>query len=345
MNKLRYPEKRYLSTYELSSSFFQELGIKVVDITPLRKVYILKTEKGNKILKKVDYGVDRIEFINKCIECIQKNFPYIISYNSFKSGKKYKEWDGDNYIVMDLIPGREATFTNPIELNMCAKTLANMHIASRKTLGEFDLHVNLEKSVVKKYKEALADIKKIKELIKSYKFKNEFDCLYDDYIDECISDMEKAIELITLSGYSLYRENMKNIVVCHNDLAEHNFLFSNEKMYLIDFDYCSIDLRIMDISDLILKGIKDAAFDFNKAADVIKAYDSVATLDKEEYKYIYILLLFPRDIYTIGKDYYQKQKSWEEEVFINRLKMKLINEEFRRGFLSKYKEIFKDKLD
>ena len=59
-----------------------------------------------------------------------------------------------------------------------------------------------------------------------------------------------------------YREDGKNIVVCHNDLAEHNFLFSNNEMYLIDFDYCSIDLRIMDLADLLLNGIKNVAFDF-----------------------------------------------------------------------------------
>lgn len=344
MNKLRYPEKKYLSTYELSSSFFNELGIKVVDITPLRKVFILKTEEGNKILKKVDYGVERIEFINKCIEGIQKYFPKIISFNSFKDGKKYKEWKEDNYIVMDLIQGREATFTNPIELNMCAKALGSMHLASRKILDEFNLKANLERSLIEKYNESLEDIARIKALIESYKFRNEFDYLYYEQIDNCIKDMEKAIELITFSGYSLYRENMRNIVVCHNDLAEHNFLFCNDEMYLIDFDYCSIDLRIMDIADLILKGIKDAVFDFDKAIDVIKAYDSIYPLDKEEYKYIYILLLFPRDIYTIGKDYYHKQKSWDEDVFINRLKMKLMNEEFRRGFLNKYKEIFKEKF-
>lgn len=345
MNKLRYPEKKYLATYELSSSFFQELGVKVVDITPLRKVFILKTEEGNKILKKVNYGIERLDFIDKCIEGIRKNFSNIISFNRFEDGKKYKFWKGDYYIVMDLIPGREATFTNPIEMNICAKTLGSMHIASRKILKDFDLNANIEKSLITKYNERLKDIIRIKNLIESYKYRSEFDNLFYGQIDECIKEMKKAVELIKASNYSLYRENMQNLVVCHNDLAEHNFLYADNEMYLIDFDYCTIDLRIMDVADLILKGIKDAAFDFEKAIDVIKAYDSVYPIDKEEYKYIYILLLFPRDIYSIGKDYYHKQKGWDEEIFISRLKMKLTNEEFRRGFLKKYREVFKEKFD
>ncbi len=41
-------------------------------------------------------------------------------------------------------------------------------------------------------------------------------------------------------------------------------------MYLLDFDYCSIDLKVIDLADLILKGIKMWLFNFEKAIDVIK---------------------------------------------------------------------------
>ena len=38
MTKLRYPEKKYLSKYDLSQEFFENLNIKVLDVIPLRKV-------------------------------------------------------------------------------------------------------------------------------------------------------------------------------------------------------------------------------------------------------------------------------------------------------------------
>ena len=41
MIRVRYPEKKYLSTYDLSLDFFDELGLEVLDVTPLRKVFIL----------------------------------------------------------------------------------------------------------------------------------------------------------------------------------------------------------------------------------------------------------------------------------------------------------------
>ena len=51
MNKFRYIDKRILCSYDLSEEFFYKLGVKVYDIIPLRKVFILFTDKGKKILK------------------------------------------------------------------------------------------------------------------------------------------------------------------------------------------------------------------------------------------------------------------------------------------------------
>ena len=115
-------------------------------------------------------------------------------------------------------------------------------------------------------------------------------------------------------------------------------------MNLIDFDYCTIDLRVVDLADFILKGIKNVAFDIEKAIEAIDSYNEVYPLSKEEYKMLYISLLFPRDFYSLVRDYYHRQKFWQEEVFVNRLKNKLDNEYFRRGFLKNYREIFKDKF-
>lgn len=53
MNKLKYSEKNYLCEYDLSLRFFEDLGVKVNDIVPLRKVFVIYTEEGNKILKKL----------------------------------------------------------------------------------------------------------------------------------------------------------------------------------------------------------------------------------------------------------------------------------------------------
>ncbi|NOV77469.1 hypothetical protein DFH87_004036 [Clostridium saccharobutylicum] len=72
MNKIKYSEKKYLCNYDLSLEFFNELGIKVNDIVPLRKVFVISTDDGNKILKKVNYDIDKVNLISDSLEYIKK---------------------------------------------------------------------------------------------------------------------------------------------------------------------------------------------------------------------------------------------------------------------------------
>jgi len=227
MTKLRYPEKKYLSKYDLSQEFFENLNIKVLDVIPLRKVFILKTETGKKILKRLDCDKERADFINICVKSLRDNFNYMVEFNTFEEDKVYKEWKNQYYILMNLIPGREVTFTNPVEFNLSGELLGKYHKASKEALKSA-ITLGIDESMVKKYEKAIIDIKEIKKLVNSYRFKDEFDKMFLNSVDEHIIEMKKALELLSFSSYSSYRKDINNCVICHNDLAEHNFLISNQ---------------------------------------------------------------------------------------------------------------------
>ena len=53
----RYSENEYLIRYCLNIRIFDEYDIEVKDIVPLRNVYVLYTDNGTKILKKLSYFV------------------------------------------------------------------------------------------------------------------------------------------------------------------------------------------------------------------------------------------------------------------------------------------------
>ena len=64
MEQSRYRDKSFLVTYELTTDIFEGFGLKVDDIMPIRSVYMLYTDKGIKVLKKLIYGIDDLMFIN-----------------------------------------------------------------------------------------------------------------------------------------------------------------------------------------------------------------------------------------------------------------------------------------
>ena len=341
MNRIRYSEREYLCDYDLSLDFFNEAGIKIKDIIPLRKVFLLSTDQGNKILKKVNYGTERIDLISQSLDYLKKTYKNVISYNKLKNNLNYIKWKDDIYIFMDILDGREASFSNPVEIELCASNLALMHNGSMGILNYLENKYNkdfLNKSFKLKLKEAINDLKYMKSIVNKYENRNEFDELFlskvDKYIDS-IKDVESDIEK---SSYDKLRKDKNNIVICHNDLAYHNFLIKNSEVNIIDFDYMILDLRICDISDFLLKAIKNSAFDIDKMILALNSYERISPLTEEEKKLIYIFLKFPTDFYSITKDYYFKRKKWSYEVYLNRLSSKLNNEDFRKEFIEKYKK-------
>ena len=144
MNKFRYVDKSILCSYDLSEDFFEELGINVYDIIPLRKVFAIFTDKGKKILKKINSSHERIDFIDKALNIIKEKDEYILQYCRNSNGKIITQWNGNSYVLLDMIDGREATFTNPIEVEWCTKSLANFHKASEGIIN--DLNEKLAKA-------------------------------------------------------------------------------------------------------------------------------------------------------------------------------------------------------
>nr|WP_312289063.1 CotS family spore coat protein [Clostridium chromiireducens] len=343
MNKTKYSEKNYLCDYDLSLKLFDELEIKVKDITPLRKVFVLYTDEGNKILKKVNYGVDRINLISDSLEYVKKKYNHVISYKKYKDNSSYKKWKDDIYIVMDILDGREASFSNPIEIDLCAENIALMHKASkglREYLKDKYNRDFLDISLKEKFRKAYDELISMKELVDCYRYKNEFDNLFIDNVDKYLIEIKEVQHLLEKSKYEELIKSGDTISLCHNDLAYHNFLTKNNEVNIIDFDFMTIDLRVMDIGNFILKSIKNAGFDIDKMLTCINGYENISTLKKEEKELLYILIKFPKDFYTISRDYYYKRKKWEYEVYLSRFEAKLNNEDFRYDFLKAYENKF-----
>ncbi|MCR6516120.1 MULTISPECIES: CotS family spore coat protein [Clostridium] len=346
MNRVRYAEKKYLCKYDLSKEFFDSLGICPLDITPLRKVYLINTKSSKKILKKVDYDKDKINFINKSLEYINKTFENTIKFQSIQ-GKPYLRWKDENYILMDVLEGREATINNILDVELCMKALKRLHKASEKivfSLESEDIKIFKGDNLIYKFEEIENDLVSIKDWVTKSHYKNEFDNLFLELSDSLIEDVKRAKEMIWVSNYEKLINDKENLVLSHNDLAHHNFLIKGEEVSIIDFDYSNIDLRALDVSDFILKWIKNNVFDIVKAKAALEAYEGDNPLSEDEYKIIYINLSYSKDLYSIIKSYYHKEKEWDYNVFLNRLLVKIENDKYRREFLVQFKEYLIHKL-
>ena len=337
MVKTRYVDKNILCEYDFKEEFINLLGIKINDVIPLRKVFVLFTDKGKKVLKITDSTKDRIDFIDKVLKIIESEYPMVLKYTRNTNGDIITVWKGKKYVLLDMVEGREATFTNPIEVELCTKAIAKMHIASNnifKNISEEEIKKNSGENLINKMEEEHYTLLQLEELVNKYRYKNEFDNLFLQNVDNAKKDLIKTIEELKNSRYESLINNKENRVLCHNDLAHHNFIIDGDKVNIIDFDYCSIDMRIVEIYGYAMKVIKNLAYNEEIIELIIKSYDEVNKLEKEEVEILRKLINYPKDFISIATDYYFKQKAWSEEVFLSRLKNKLEIDKFRIEFLN-----------
>ena len=340
MNRFRYIDKKILCSYDLSEDFFNKLGVEVYDIIPLRKVFVLFTNKGKKISKSINSSKERIRFIDKILNIIKQNDKYILQYCKNSENNIVTNWKGKSYVLLDMIDGREASFTNPLEVEWCTKALVNFHNASENIISkitEEELKLNKSNNLIYEFLNDLCFISEAERVIGKFRYKNEFDTLFLANVSKAKNDLNRSINLLSNSSYNEIYSDTNNMVICHLDLAHHNFIIDENEVNMIDFDYCKVDIRVVDIYNFIIKVVKNYAYDKKIINKIISDYSNIHNISEKEEEIIFSLLNYPRDFVSICKDYYLKQKSWDYEVFLSRFNDKIENDIFKTELLYNFK--------
>ncbi|WP_139905723.1 CotS family spore coat protein [Clostridium thermarum] len=334
-DNLRYREKKLLSRYDLYVDLFKRFGLKVTDVVPLRNVYLLFTDSGRKILKKVEYSQENLQFINDALEYIRSGFNRIISFTKTHEGEIYTTWNGELYCVMDAVEGRECEFSNPLDVSTAITGVAELHKASEGYRCSYPDKILVGRAI-DSFQRCSDELSFFKRLALLHEYKSDFDKLFLEYVDYYLKEVDRSMEMLKNSPYLKICSEEDKIAICHHDLAHHNILIKDDKAYFIDFDFAVVDLKVHDICNFINKAVKNFAFELERAQSIIEDYCTVNSLDRRELEVLKALLTFPEDFYSISKDYYARRKEWEEETFLDRLIRKVEYKEDREEFLSNF---------
>lgn len=337
-DNIRYRERKLLSRYDLYVDLFKRFGLKVTDVVPLRNVYLLFTDNGRKILKKVEYSRESLVFIYDTVEYIRQSFDRVMNFVKTIDGDIFTIWNGELYCVMDAVEGRECEFSNPLDVSVAAKGVAALHKASEGYRCKLTDRY-LAGRGIETFKRRCDELEFFKKLASLHEIKNDFDQMFllnaDYYIDQAV----KSIELLSTSPYLRISSEEDKIAVCHHDLAHHNILIGDDKAYFIDFDYAVVDIRVHDLCNFINKAVKNYAFDLERTKSILQDYCTINPLDKRELEVLKALLTFPEDFYSISKDYYGRRKEWDEDTFLDRLIKKVEYKDDREEFLNSFNTI------
>lgn len=319
----------------------RQFDMKIEVIKANKGIYYLKSNKGERCLKKINYGPQKLLFVCGAKDhLINNGFKGVDKYYLNINGEPYALVNEDLYTLSEWLDGRECDFHNIEEVKIAARTLAQMHEASKG----YDPPENSKlKSDLGRWPHLMAkrikSFDKMRDMVRKKNNKNSFDLVYLKSMEFYKEIGKKALKILEESNYlelCQIAENDKNF--CHHDYTYHNIIIDkDENVNIIDFDYCKREVRTFDISNFMTKVLKRVNWDMNFAKAIIDSYNEVSELREDEYKVLFAYIQFPQRYWRLANRYYYNEVNWGQNTFASKIEAIIKEQEQFLLFLESFK--------
>lgn len=318
----------------------EQYDLDIKSIAPFKDAYIINTSAGRKILKKSILLPERVLFVHYAKEHLYKNnFTNIDRFLCTQDGLPYYAYENGIFTITEMIEGNECNFDNKRDMINASRHLALLHKASkgfippyegfpRDDLGKLPIFLN----------KRLEEIKRLKKTAK--KGRSKFDYLFLDYADFFYKLGENAIRVISLSNYEGLVSKARGVgILCHHDYTHHNIICSSEGIFVINFDFCSIELKVYDLANLIRRKMRKCNWNAGEAKSIISEYRQVEEIAGDELLILKAMLQFPQKFWRVINKYYNSRRSWSEKTYISKLYEVIEEAEAHGKFMERFDEL------
>lgn len=325
---------------EIKKIITSNYDLEIESIEKVKNTYKVNAKEGIYCVKVIRYQYPHFYFILSAILHLQdRGFNKIPDILKAKNGEYYIELLGGYAYLTEWIPSRESNYDNPVELDMVAEKLGELHECSKG----FTITDKMKPRIgwfswIKVFSTRRDEILDFNHRISQKAYKSEFDKLYLENMNEELKRAERSIEgLRKLNYFELMEKEIFKRGFCHHDYANHNVLIDNNgEINIIDFDYCILDTHIHDLSSLLIRAMKNGKWDVNKGKRIINNYCKASNVLDEELPLMKEFIRFPQAFWQLGIQMYWEQQPWDEKFFLERLNKYLEDRDDREEFVEKF---------
>ena len=310
----------------LEKEISNEYNIEIKSILPYRDGFLIGTSSTKRLFKRLPVSKSRIMFIHSAKEhLIGNGFTNIDRYYCTMDNLPYFNFNNTYYVMSDFIQGSEFNFERAEDIIKASKALAYMHKASKgyNALRDCTPRDDLGKTPVL-FKKRMDEIKRLTKIAK--KSKNHFDYLFLDNYEYFYRLAGEVINEIASSNYSIIVEKCRNeSSFCHHDFTHNNILHSDGKVFITNFDFCTLELKIYDIANLIRRKMRKCAWNLREAKIALDTYRTIESIDDNEFYVLKLMLKFPQKFWRVANRHYNSKRSLSDKNYMASL-IDVINE-------------------
>ncbi|WP_297517491.1 CotS family spore coat protein [uncultured Clostridium sp.] len=331
-----------LPEYQIKDATIEQIKIKNTE--KHRAVYKVSNATESYCLKKIYFDEKKLLFMYSAMQWLHKygfNVPILMKT---KTGSRFVKTNNFIFILTPWVPGGKCDFDNLEHLTLAAKNLALVHKATVNFIPIKGCHEkkgydNLYISISKHFNKLLACYNL------ANKKKDRFSKIFLEHFDDNIELAKFALEISS----SIDFDNLSKSL-CHGDYVNKNLLVDIDNIYMIDFDKCSYDYSMSDLSYFLRRLLKrsDTNWDFKIAKNIIMSYNSKKALTVDDLKYLMVYLSFPQKYWRTSRDYFASiskcnKKSSRDSLLSTVAKtpnQRLMVEQFKVFFSEEFNIIF-----
>ncbi len=318
------------------SEVFRQYDLKVYNMYRARGAFLLETNQGLKLFKSFEDSENHLLYENKVKEVlVNKGFANVdMVLPNRDGGLITADSAGVKYIIKNWFEGEECNLKELKDIYAASKNLARVHDALEGVGGEAAIFQSHLEEVFDKHNK---ELKRAKTYIWNKKQRNDFELNFLLAFDFFYEDAKKALKLLKDYDYdSFYKESMLKGLGCHGNYTYHNILITKEGVAITNFEKCCIGVQIMDLYQLFRKCMEKNNWDKNYGHTILNGYTSVRNISKEEYRILYLLLLYPEKFWKVTNYYINNKKSWISKRNIEKLTILQEQASYKNEFLKEF---------
>jgi len=324
----------------ITNALNSKYGLNIKSSIPVRDGFILITSNGKLLCKETHSKIDRILFVHGAKEHLSNNgFKNQDYYLCADSGEPYIIIDGKCYIISYVVDGKECDFEDTNDIKRASNLLAKMHLASIGYIQtEGSLVIDELGRLPSSFSKRLREIKRMEKI--ASRRRSNFDYMYLEYCNYFYEMGKDALDYILSPIYDkLVVDTRACKSICHNDLTYSNIILNDNKESLINFDFCSYELKVYDLANFIRRRMRKCNWDICEAKIITDEYRRVNELTAEDFYVMKIMLQFPQKFWRVANKYYNSSRSWAQRVLVDKLDDAIEEIEYHKKFLEDYEII------
>jgi CotS family spore coat protein len=323
------------------SAIAQQCSLQINSSRQHRKIWRLETDSGPIYLKKTKLSPADLLFIHAALAHLyRQGFDQTPPLVLNQRGEPFIRTADGLYVLTPWFNGRELDFRLFMDLKQASTFLARFHLKSRGFIPPPNPPRPSWPDWPSQLEQRITQLEQFCRLARDQKEAAPFSRLYLRYFEPFYRQAVSSCQRLATAPYpAIAVAAQRELGFCHHDYSGRNILRTyDNRLVLVDFDYCLQDIRIHDLINLLVRNLKHNNWRMDLCRLILTTYHQTAALTPEELEVMHVLLDWPQDFWQIGFQYYVEKLPWPPERFCKKLEHRIQQRFDREHFLKEFPE-------